>query len=329
MKALKDEIKNNNLAKCYLFYGEETYLLKMYENKIRKLFSNEFDAGMNINVFNGAEDINSIIDAAETLPFFADKRLVLVKDSGLFAKGRKNDSETMTKFIKDVHESVCIVFVEKKVEKTNVFYKAMSKAGRCIEFKPLSESELVSWVELEFKESGHLCDKKTILYFLRTVGGGMENIKSEMDKIFSYIPKDKKADIADIDSVCTKSLETKIFDLIDAIGTRETEKALNMYKNLILFREEPINILAMISRQFKIMLQCKALLEAGEPQFSIAERIGENPFAVKKCISQGKNFTSLTLKKAFEECVLMNSSIKSGAIGDRLAVETLIIKYSN
>ncbi|MCQ4725247.1 DNA polymerase III subunit delta [Anaerotignum faecicola] len=329
MEKLKEEIKSGKPADCYIFFGEESYLKKLYEVKLKEIFSQGAGADMNINVFEGASDVNAVIDAAETLPFFAEKRLVIVKDSGLFSKGRKNDSEIMAKFINSMPESVCMLFSENKAEKAGALYKAVSKAGRCIEFKTPAESELASWIVSEAKRSRLKIDKKTAVYFIRTVGSGMENASSELKKLISYMPEGSEIKEKDIDEICAKSLESKVFDLVDAIGTRKTGLAVEIYKNLIMAREEPVNILGMISRQFRIMLQCRALIDAGEPQANIAAIIGENPYAVKKCIAQGKNFTPQTLKKAFRECAETNLAIRRGELSDRNAVEILIIKYGN
>ena len=161
MKKLWEEIKTGNLSRCYIFYGTEQYLKKQYENRLRQEFLNDIAGDMNISIFNGEADVNSIIDAAETMPFFADKRLILVKDSKLFKVGRKNDSEEIADYIEKIPQSTCLVFIEDEVDKRGKLYKVAAKAGRGVEFKTPEEKELIVWAQKQLKRSGVDIDTKT------------------------------------------------------------------------------------------------------------------------------------------------------------------------
>lgn len=329
MKKLWDEIKTGNLASCYVFYGSEQYLKRQYENRLKQTFTDDLSGDMNISIFTEETDVNSIIDAAETMPFFAEKRLVLVKDSKLFKTGRKNDSEKMADYLSTIPPSTCLVFIEDEVDKRGRLYKGISKAGRGVEFKTPDEKELLAWAQKYLKRGGVAMDNKTAIYFFSCVGSAMENAESELEKLSAYKGAGSVVCLQDIDEICTRSLEARVFDLVDAVGQRKTNKAVEIYREMLMSKEAPMMILTMIIRQFRLMLQCKVLIERGMPQGNIAGTLGQKDFVIKKSIGQGKNFTVETLKHAMEDCLQTDIGIKTGKIKDDLAVEILIIKYSN
>ena len=108
MKTIDNDIKTGQLKQVYLLYGEEQYLIRQYRDKLKKAMVAEDDT-MNFSSFEG-NDINQkeIIDLAETLPFFADRRMILIEDSGLF----KKSAEELAHYMASVPETTCFVFVE-------------------------------------------------------------------------------------------------------------------------------------------------------------------------------------------------------------------------
>ena len=84
MKTLQEDLKTGNFKHCYLLYGEEPYLVQQYKTRLKNALSVEGDT-MNTSVFSG-KDIRpeALIDLAETLPFFAERRVILVENSGFF-----------------------------------------------------------------------------------------------------------------------------------------------------------------------------------------------------------------------------------------------------
>ena len=132
MKTIDNDIKMNKIKRAYLLYGEERYLIRQYRDKIKNALVSSDDT-MNFSVYEGA-DINQkeIIDLAETLPFFADRRLILIEDSGIFKKG----GEDLAEYLPTAPETTCFVFVENEVDKRSKIYKALGQIGAAVEFFP-------------------------------------------------------------------------------------------------------------------------------------------------------------------------------------------------
>ena len=329
MKQLKEELKNNQFPLCYLFYGAEVYLKEAAEKNLQKKFQSDSTGDMNLSIFGSQASVNEVMDAVETLPFFAEKRLVVWKESGLFQAGRKQDSERMAAFLTNLPQSTCLVFSETAVDKRNKLYQAVTKVGRAVEFQPLAEKERYDWAIGQMKKRKIMMERPIAARFFGYVGNEMENAARQLALLADYVGEGQSVQLEDIEAVCSRSLETKVFDLIGAVSRRQTQQAVRLYREMLLQKEAPLMILVMLSRQFRLMLQCKSLLSQGMAQSELASALGQNPYAVKQCVQAAKNFTVERLKDAMEACVQADWDIKSGKIKDDLAVELVIVSYGS
>ncbi|MCL2400270.1 MAG: DNA polymerase III subunit delta [Defluviitaleaceae bacterium] len=327
MKDLKNDFKINQFKQVYLLYGEEPYLVRHYSN----LFTEQLlvDTIMNRVVFEGKDfEIEAAIDAANTLPFLSEWRLVYIKDSQLLAPGRKDDTEALTKYLPEIPETTIMIFIETAVDKRNRLYKQISTQGRVVECKIPSEADLIRWVTNIFKKKKKEIHPQTTRLLLSTVPKGMDSIYAEADKLGDFVGDRTIITPEDIQDVCTKSLEARIFDLVGALCNGQTEKALKQYHNMLSMKEQPLMILTMMARQFRMILQCKACAEKRMMQPEIVATLGLRDFMVRECLRQGKHFTERRLLEALSDCQDTDIRIKTGLMGGELGVELLIVRYS-
>ncbi|MBR4014597.1 MAG: DNA polymerase III subunit delta [Anaerotignum sp.] len=331
MKELKKQWKNHEFARCYLFFGEETYLMRNYEAALMQEILPAGAEMMNHDSFTEKQaTATAIMDAAETLPFLNEKRLVTVRNSDFFQKaGRKEEGEKLKEFLADLPETVCLLFLEEKVEKNNGLYKAVVKYGQAVEFKRLTEKELAAWMKKSCKAEGLEMSEAVAGLFLQTVDHDMETMEKEMQKLIAYKEKGGTVTAEDIRAVCTVSLEAKVFDLVRAVAEKKPEKAVGIYRNLILLKESPYMVLSLITRQFRLILETLLLSQGGLPNESIAAKLEIRDFAVREYLRQSKRFSSEVWKNALRDCLDTDLDIKAGKVGEEAAVELLIMKYSS
>lgn len=330
MKELKKQWKNGEFGRCYLFYGAETYLLKDYETALTKAILPDGAEMMNHDIFEEKRaTAAAIMDAAETLPFLNDKRLVTVRNSEFFQKaGRKEEGEKLKEFLADLPESACLLFIEDKVEKTSAMYKAVVKHGQAVEFKKPTEKDLGTWIKKMCKENGILMSESVLGLFLQTVDHDMENIEGELQKLIAYKGEEKEVKAEDIRAVCTVSLEARVFDLVKAVAEKRPEKAVQIYRTLLSLKESPYMVLSLITRQFRFILETKLLSESGMTNDTIAAKLEIRDFAVKEYLRQSKRFSAEGWKAALKDCLETDLNIKLGKAAEETAVELLIMKYS-
>jgi DNA polymerase-3 subunit delta len=323
MKVIREHIKTGNFKPFYLLYGSEEYLKKLYRDKLKNAILKD-ENEMNYSHFDGKDtDPIKVSEVAQTLPFFSDYRLIVIEDSGLF----KSQSE-MSERLDKIPDSTIIVFVETEVDKRNKLFKMVRDRGVVSEMNGLDEQNLKLFVNSLFTQEGKKITEASIVYLLDKTGTDMVNISNEAEKIISYSMDRSVVTNEDIDAVVTTQITGKIFQMIDAIGSKQESKALALYYDLLSVREKPMSILFLITRHFNILLQVKNLQANGFSSASMSEKVGIPPFSVNKYVAQTKNFTIKRLKEALEFSADLEEQIKTGRMIEKIGVEMFIVTFS-
>ncbi len=324
MKNINNDIEKNEYKSIYLLYGEEEYLKKQFRDKLKNAIVPD-DGGMNYNYFEGKDiKVNEIVSIAGTVPFFAERRLIVVENSGFF----KTVNEAINELINELPETTTMVFVESQVDKRIATYKTVADKGYICELNYQTEAMLSKWIAGRLKEANMTMTPDVIALFLSATGNDMTNIANELEKLITYALGKDRITSRDVETLVVEQINGKIFDMIDAIGAKNTKKALGFYKDLIAIKEPPMRIMYMLARQFNIMLKVKELGEAGYGKDEIAGKIGIASFIVGKTLRQISVFSMKMLRDAIEDCVSYEEDVKNGRLDDMASVEMIIIKYS-
>lgn len=324
MKQLLEDIKTGQFRQAYLLYGQEAYLRNQYRDRLKAAMVQEGDT-MNFSSFQG-KDINpaQIIDLAETMPFFADRRVILIQDSGWFKKG----GEALADYLKTPSPTTFFIFAEAEADKRNRLFKAVKEAGCAVEFSTQDETTLKRWILGRIKKENKAISHSGLDFFLQKTGSDMENIDRELEKLFCYTLKKDAITEADIDAVCTQQMTGKIFDMIEAVAAGRQKEALQLYYDLLALKEPPMRILFLLTRQYRLLFHVKSLVQQGYGRKEIASRAGLHPFAAGKYMDQSKRFRLGELRSVMEEGARIEQDVKTGLLSDSLAVELFIVKYS-
>ena len=321
MQTLNQDIKERSFRPVYLLYGEETFLVNSYKNRLKEAVLG--DDTMNFSRYEGKGiDVGELIRQADTMPFFAEKRLILVEDSGFF----KASSEALASYLPSMPDTTCIVFAESQVDKRNKLYKMVKELGYAAEMQRQDTAQLVRWAGGILAREGRKITGRTMELFLSMTGEDMENIRMELEKIISYTMGKEVITDDDVKAVCTVQVTNRIFDMVSAIVNRQTRKAMDLYEDLLTLKEPPMRILFLIARQFNQILQVKELMAKGMDKGSIASRLKMQPFVVGKTMPQARQFSREQILECVRLCVEAEEAVKSGRLQDRLAVELLIAR---
>lgn len=324
MKSIHEDIKAGQFKPMYLLYGEEAYLKRQYKDKLRDALLPEGDT-MNYSCFRGKEAAaGMLIDLSETLPFFADRRVIVVEDSGLF----KHGGEALAEYLAAPSPTTVFVFAESEVDKRSRLYKAVQKNGRAVEFVVQEEGTLKRWILGLIKKEEKQITEQALHLFLEKTGSDMENIRKELEKLLCYTLQKDCILPEDVEAICTQRISNKIFDMINAIADKRQKQALHLYYDLLALKEPPMRILFLIARQFNLLLQVKELKRKGYDNKTISTKTGLHSFVVGKYAAQAGKFRTADLKRAVTACVEAEEAVKTGRMEDRLSVELLIVAYS-
>lgn len=324
MKTIDEDIKTGQLKTAYLLYGPEAYLRRQYRDKLKNAMAAP-DDNMNFAAFEGKEtDVEAVIELAETLPFFAEQRVILIENSGFF----KNSCERLAEYLPKTPSTTHFIFVEDEVDKRSKCYKAVQKTGKVVEFATQTEELLTRWILSRLKKEGKNITGSVMQLFLSKTGTDMGNIDRELEKLICYTMGRPVIEVADVEAIATEQTQNKIFEMVNAIAEHNQRKALDLYYDLLTLKEPSMRIMYLISRQFQILLNVRDMSARGMDQASMAKIAGIPPFAVRRNVSQAKGFSMEQLKQALRDGVDLEEAVKTGRMNDQMAVEIFLMKYS-
>ncbi|MGN1180179.1 MAG: DNA polymerase III subunit delta [Suilimivivens sp.] len=324
MQRINEDLRTGQLKKMYLLYGEEAYLRRQYRDRLKEAIIG--DDNMNYYYHEGKDVvIGEIVDLSETMPFFAERRLIVLENTGLFKSG----GEELAAYLAEPAETVYFIFVESEVDKRSKLYKTLQSKGYATEFAVQEEATLKKWILGMVKREGKNISGPALNALLEKTGTDMDNIHKEMEKLFCYCLDKDSIEISDIEEICTRRISSHIFDMVGAIAEKKQKKALELYYELLTLKEPPMRILFLIARQFNLLMQVKELAGKGFSGKAIGEKVGLPGFVAGKYVTQASRFRREDLREAVEACVEAEEAIKTGKMNDNMSVELLIIKYSN
>lgn len=325
MKSIQEDIKTGNFKQSYLLFGEEAYLKHQYKEKLLNALNPDGDT-MNFSRYEGKGiDVKQVIDLCETMPFFAERRVILLEDTGFF----KNKCEELADYMKSLPEYLVLVFSESEVDKRSRMYKAVKSSGRVTEFAKQDEKTLMRWAAGLLGKEGRKITQRDMELFLTKTGTDMGNIRMELEKLITYTEGQDIVTAEDIEAVCVTQTTNKIFDMVRAVTEKNQKKALELYYDLLTLKEPPMRILFLLAKQFRQLLLTKKMAGEGASQNEIATRLGVPSFVVRNISACARSYTVEELEHAVEDFVDAEEAVKTGRLGDVLSVELLIVKYSS
>lgn len=325
MQRINQDIKTGQFKQVYLLMGEEDYLRNQYKNRLKEALLGDGDQ-MNLNLFQGKEAVSqAIIDMAETMPFLSERRVLVLDNTGLL----KGAQEALAEYLKEPASTAFFVISEKEVDKRGKLYKAIRQKGYICEFNEQDENTLKKWIRQSVARENKQMEERALALFLNKTGTDMSGIRTEMEKLFCYCHDKDMISSADVEAVTTERITNRIFDMIRAVAEKKQKQALDLYYDLLALKEPPMRILALLARQFQMLLQVKELKEKGHDSRYIGEKTGLQPFIAKKYMDQAAGFKSRMLRQAVEDCVQAEEDVKTGKLNDMISVELLIIKFSS
>ena len=331
----------DNIANVYLFYGEESYKKRIYRDSLKKAVIG--DNEINYSYFEG-NSINfaSVYDSVVTLPFFADKRLVVVENSGKFKGKTSKESdesaadekvsgadEMLLKILNELPQSTCLAFFEESAAKNKKIYKLIKEKGEVIECAADAKEDVVAWMAKGFAQAGKKIRKSTILLILDRVGLDYDRLRMEYEKIIGYAGNREEITDDDVMAVTLADIESKIFDMLEAMSRKDVVTVLNKYYDLLANQESPFYILAMIRIQFRTLLQTAELRNKGYTTNDVARMLKKRDFIIRNaenCLHAGLKMKDV--RDILEEISDTDRRIKMGEVTDRIGLETLLVKIS-
>lgn len=335
-----------------LLYGPNTYLSRQKIKEIKADFLKNTDSsGINMAVFEGekatAAEIRKELYAA---PFLASKRLIILKNalsrtskklkeedvtvpppssplSGGTKGGMVSIETTILEFITEKQENILVLLEDEVKSKIPKFESLKKNASEVYDFPVLKPEDVARFIQEEVKSKKGSISPASASYLAGIIGADLWRASNEIDKLIAFTNGAPiTTDI--ITQLVSSEAESQIFNLIDAIAAKNKAQALSLLENELESEAHPLSILAMITRQFRIIIQIKDLQAQQGQQSSdkIAELLDLHPFVAKKSMPQASQFEMPYLKKIYRYLLSLDKAFKNSMGDPRLLLETFITK---
>ncbi len=343
MKSIDADIKNGRINNIYLLMGVEPYLIRQYRDKLVRTLINEDDQ-INYRYYNSENlNIHEIIEFADTVPFFAPRRVIVLENTGLF----KTEDKGLADYLSGMPQTTYMIFTEcyarqkpaerideKKYEKNlvrenNKLYKQVVKNGHVAKFERQSDRVITAWIVKRVKDSGLEITRRALDCLFEYAGNDMSTLNSEVEKLICYRLGRKSIDIDDVKQICTRSIDNEIFEMIRAMTARDKRKVFKLYYDMLLLEVRPGDIRWNMSAEFEKLFKIKTYDVEGKSTEEIVKAMHLPGFVVKNYISVAGRMTFDYIKKALDDFAETDYLIKSGMLEETVGLEMLIVKYTS
>jgi DNA polymerase-3 subunit delta len=156
------------------------------------------------------------------------------------------------------------------------------------------------------------------------VGGNLRLLDQEITKLVTYTAGERAITGEDVDAIVPYAQAVIIFDLVDALGQRNGRAAARTLHGLLDAGAAPLYLLAMIARQFRLLIQVKELQGLGVNQQGIVKTLGLHPFPARKLQAQAIRFNASQLETILRWILDADVAIKSGQMEPEAALDLLV-----
>lgn len=332
LQQLKKDISDNSLSNFYIFYGEEDFLRDSYLTQIQKKLLAGGMAEFNLHTFQGKElETWELADAVNAFPMMAERTLVLVYDYDFYKNESRRDA--LAELFADLPDYVCLIFVYDQMEYKSggntKLGKLVKKAATVVNFQSQSQSDLNAWIRRRFKTLGKEIDNPTAEYLTFLCGGLMTGLSSEIEKIGSYAAG-SSITRQDIDAVVDPVLDARVFQMTDAISSRNFRQATSILSDLYRMNTEPIVILTVLGRHLRQLWSARLVMERRMGQGDLAQLWEmKSTWQARKLMDAARKFDLAWCRKAVAMCAEVDQSMKSSGLDSEELLTDLLLRLAN
>ncbi len=321
-------VKSGQAQGVYLFDGPEENLKAAALSALRAAILPEGMEELNESLMdNPATD--AVIAACETLPFLADRRLVVVREHPALT-GRAEAEEKLIAYLSRVPDSCVLIFLARgKADARKKLYTTIKKHGAIVTFAPLTAAEVDQWIVRTFQKEGKSCAPQTASLLSFTVGTDTALLRTEIGKLVAHAGDRDTITENDVNAIATRSVECTVFQMVDAVVAGQQGQAFGLLRDMLTTGSDRLGILAMLLRQFRLMQHIKIMQYEKLPVQEIKARLGVAPFAAERCIRQAAGYSGGVIKQAVDICLQTEYGVKSGQLNQEGSLEAAMLQIFN
>ncbi|WP_085523307.1 DNA polymerase III subunit delta [Tuberibacillus sp. Marseille-P3662] len=328
----KDLTISQPLSSIYLLYGKHTYLIQLLTKKITDQAVPEAERDFNLSVYDMETNaVQTAVEDANTLPFMGDKRVVVLENPVFLTNQQKklsveHDEKTLMHYLESPSPDTVLIITAsfEKLDKRKKLVKQLQNTANVLEMNKITDQlmfdilkDISDGYDTTYTKEAH--DQLTSI-----VGSDMEMLVSEVKKLALYCDGQQPITPDVVSQLTPRSLEQNVFELVDRVMSKDLKAAYQILDDMFKQKQEPIRLLALIARQFRLAFQVSLYLPTGYSQQQIAQKLSVHPYAIKVASNQSRRFNSELLTRALDLCTETDYRMKKGLVDKHLGLELCI-----
>jgi len=307
----------------YLFVGEERFFIDEGVKIVRERFLEKGCKDFNYDLYS-AQDIQAsrVVEIAQTLPFMAGRRVVIVKD---IDEWKATDREVITAYIDSPSPMTCLILTASRLDRRERFSMTLERKGMVVLCQPLYKQNLAGWIRRRIQQSGKDIDLHALDLLIEMVGKDMMTLNQDIEKLILYCGDRVKITMKDVVEVSSAMRSVSTFEVVDAMMEGRLKESLIFLKRAIDEGEPPVRIFYFIVREFRAMLKARMLIDTGKDLDEAIQAAGVPQFKVKEFSRPLQRFSLKDLQKIFMRLVETDGMLKGGALRPEIALEGLLL----
>ena len=327
----------------YVLYGLDTFSLNQAVKKIKASLGDREMVAINTTSLEGQHlTLSELRNKCDAAPFLSSSRLVIV--DGLLGrfevkqrrprsrqKGKSGNGlgewEGLASYIGQMPETTVLMLVDGEVKGQNALLKKLAPLAEVRTFPLLRGRSLQVWIQQRVREEGGDITPRAVKLLSELIGGDLWAMNGEIQKLILY-SQNRPISEDDVKQLVSYAQEVNIFALVDAVAEGRTELAQRLLHRLYHEGMAPTHILAMITRQFRLIALAQDLPRRLS-RLQIQERLGlKKSYALDKTLGQAKLYDLEGVKRVYDKLLETDLAIKTGKYSDKLALELLVTELA-
>ena len=310
----------------YLFHGQDTYSQREF---LAGLLAKEGDADMlslNTTRLSGKISFNELQSACDAMPFLARVRVVIVEGL-LAATPDKAFLDRLAAYLPTLPATTRLFFLEPNDVTPNhrLFQLAeKEKLGRVRHFELPKGGELDRWIRGHVEAGGGRIAPQAVQLLAVNVGSDLAALGNEIDKLLLYAGPEGTIAAEDVTRLSPYAAEASIFDLVDALGARQSARVAALFQQKLNEGADPFYLFSMFIRQFRLLLQTRSLLDAGERPAGVTQQLKLHPRVAEKLVAQARGFSLPQLEHIYRRLLQIDVETKTGQADLLTALHLLV-----
>jgi DNA polymerase-3 subunit delta len=318
------KIKRGEIGPLYFLYGEEAFLLEDALETIKRCALSPEAKDFNLDILNADEtSAKKIIEIAETLPVFSERRLLIVKRFDAFPT---NQEEALLPYLMKPCPTTCLVLIAEKIDQRKKLFQTLRARAGLIPCQSLKETQIPAWIKQRARDIKVSITEEAIAYLADRIGPDLTLLANELTKLSLLVEHGRPARIEDLRAVMGPQQMPSVFDLTRAIGKRDYSEALGLLQALLYGGEAPLKVLAMLIRQTRQMRSVKTLQVQGASPAEIAREVGISPYFLSEVLAEAKRYRQDEIESANRHLLAADSRLKRSRVNPQFILEDLILK---